>query len=162
WWPAPDCTPLEWAVSQKKSNAVRVLTERGAGARTRDDLERAERIVTFLQSACWGQDVHGKGDHRMYDRAPQRPPPDDPPVARDNLYAAIVCGERDEVARRLAADPGAARARGGALGWTPILYLAYTRFTHQSTIDHALAIARLLLDHGGDPNDFYMAGDSRY
>ncbi len=47
---APDCTPLEWATAQRKQNAVRVLTERGAGARTRDDLQRAQRIVTFLPS----------------------------------------------------------------------------------------------------------------
>jgi hypothetical protein len=31
-----------------------------------------------------------------------------------------------------------------------------------ATIEHALAIAALLLDHGADPNDFYMAGDARY
>ena len=33
WWPAPDCTPLQWATMQQKPNAVRVLTERGVGAR---------------------------------------------------------------------------------------------------------------------------------
>jgi ankyrin repeat protein len=161
-WPAPDCTPLEWAVVQKKADAVRVLTERGAGARTRDDIRRAERIVTFLQSACWDHHVHGKADHRMHDRAAQRLLAYDPSMARDNLYSEIVCGEVEEVARLLAADPAAAWARGGARGWTPILYLAYTRFTHPPTMQHALAIARLLLDHGADPNDFYMAGDARY
>ena len=62
----------------------------------------------------------------------------------------------------LAAHPEAARARGGARDWTPILYLAYTRFTHPPTLENALAIAQLLLDHGADPNDFYMAGDARY
>ena len=29
-------------------------------------------------------------------------------------------------------------------------------------MEQALPIARLLLDHGADPNDFYMAGDARY
>jgi uncharacterized protein len=130
--------------------------------RTRDESERAERVATFLQSACWDHHVHGKGDHRMYDRAAQRLLAEDPSIARDSLYTAIVCGDRDEVARILAADPDAARARGGARGWTPILYLSYARFTHQSTIDNALEIARLLLDLGADPNNFYMAGDARY
>jgi uncharacterized protein len=162
WWPAPDCSPLEWATTQRKKSAVRVLTEHGAGARTRVDMQRAERIVTFLQSACWDHHVHGKADHRMYDRAAQRLLAQDPSMARDSLYAAIVCGEREEVARILAAEPHAARTRGGARGWTPILYLAYTRLTHQPTAEHAHAIARLLLDHGADPNDFYMAGDARY
>ena len=50
----------------------------------------------------------------------------------------------------------------GSRGWTPILYLAYTRFSHPPVIEHALDIARLLLDRGADPNDFYMAGDARY
>ena len=162
WWPEPDCTPLQWATSQQKPNAVRVLNERGAGTRTPDDRQRAEHIVTFLQSACWDHHIHGKGEHRMHDRAAQRILAQDPSIARDSIYTAIVCGDRREVERILAARPETARERGGARSWTPILYLTYTRFTHQPTIEHALAIARLLLDHGADPNDFYMAGDARY
>lgn len=162
WWPEPACTPLEWAAAQHKSNAVQVLTERGAGTRTRAEIERAEQVVAFLQSACWDHHVHGKGDHRMHDRAAQRLLAQDPSIARHDLYTAIVCGDLQEVDRILAERPHAARERGGARGWTPILYLAYTRFTHEPTIEHALTIARRLLDHGADPNDFYMAGDARY
>jgi ankyrin repeat protein len=58
---APDCAPLEWATAQRKQNAVRVLTECGAGARTRDDLQRAQRIVTFLPSACCPRPVSKDG-----------------------------------------------------------------------------------------------------
>jgi ankyrin repeat protein len=162
WWPEPDGTPLEWATARHKPNAVRVLTARGAGTRTRDELERAERIVTFVQSACWDHHVHGKSEHRMHDRAAQRLLARDPLIARDSIHTAVVCGDRQEVERVLGARPDAARERGGARNWTPILYLTYTRFSHQPTIENALAIARLLLDHGADPNDFYMAGDSRY
>jgi ankyrin repeat protein len=162
WWPAPDTRPLDWATARKTQNAVRVLTERGAATRTRDDIERAERVARFLKSACWDHEVHGKGDHRMHDRAAQRLLAHDPSIARENLYTAIVCGDDDQVARILRGDPEAARARGGPRGWTPILYLAYTRFTHRATIDHAIDIARLLLDCGANPNDFYMAGDAQY
>ncbi|HXW06398.1 MAG TPA: ankyrin repeat domain-containing protein [Vicinamibacterales bacterium] len=162
WWPAPDCTPLEWATAKQSENAARILLDRGAGSRTRDDIERAERIVTFLRAACWDGDVHGRRDHRMHDRAAQRLLTQDPSIARESLYTAIVCGERDEVARVLAANPEAARTPGGGRGWTPILYLAYTRFTHPQTLENALDIARLLLERGADPNDFYMAGDARY
>jgi uncharacterized protein len=162
WWPAPDCTPLEWATAQRKQNAVDALIARGAGARTLADIERADRIVTFLQSACWDHHVHGKADHRMYDHAAERALLQDSTIAHDSIYTAVVCGNREEVARILAARPEAARGRGGARDWTPILYLGYTRFTHTPTIENALAIARLLLDHGADPNDFYMAGDARY
>ncbi len=162
WWPRADCTPLEWATSQGKPNAIRILTERGAAARTPGDRERAERIVAFLQSACWDHEVHGKGDHRMHDRAAERILAQDPSIARDSIYTAIVCGDQQEVARILAARPEAARQAGGPRAWTPILYLAYTRFSHAPTVEQALPIARLLLDHGADPNDFYMAGDARY
>jgi uncharacterized protein len=162
WWPAPDCTPLEWATAQGKQNAIRILTERGAGVRTRDDIQRAERIARFLQYACWDGEVHGKAEHRMCDRAAERLLTQDPAIVRDSLYTAIVCGDREEVARNLSARPDAARVPGGSRAWTPILYLAYTRFTHVPTIENALAIAQSLLDHGADPNDFYLAGDARY
>ena len=162
WWPEPACTPLEWASARQKPNALHVLTERGAGTRTRADIQRAEQIVAFLQSACWDHHVHGKGDHRMHDRAAQRILAQDPSIAGHDLYTAIVCGDRQSVERILAGRPQVARERGGARGWTPILYLAYTRFTHQPTTANALPIARLLLDHGADPNDFYMAGDAPY
>src|SRR5262249_12409500 len=83
-------------------------------------------------------------------------------IARDSIYTAVVCGDIEEVERILAREPGAAREPGGSRGWTPLLYLGYARFSNQATIDNAVAIARLLLDRGADPNDFYMAGDSRY
>jgi ankyrin repeat protein len=56
WWPAPECKPLEWAVARKQDNAVRILTERAAGDRTREGSEHAGRVVTFLRSACWDPD----------------------------------------------------------------------------------------------------------
>ncbi|HEY3052405.1 MAG TPA: ankyrin repeat domain-containing protein [Thermoanaerobaculia bacterium] len=121
-----------------------------------------ERIETFLESACWDHHVHGKGDHRMYDRAAQRILAENPEIPRDSIYTAIVCGELAEVERILRERPEAARESGGARGWTPILYSSFTRFTHSKTIANAIAIARLLLDHGANPNDFYMAGDSHY
>lgn len=162
WWPAPATTPLDWARTTKKTNAERVLAERGAGTRTPEQLRRAQRVVDFLQSACWDHHVHGKGDHRMYERAARRMLARDPAIATESLYTAIVCGEIDTVRRVLLEDPEAARRPGGARGWTPILYLAYTRFTHPPTIANAIDIARLLLDAGANPNDFYMAGDAQY
>jgi ankyrin repeat protein len=98
----------------------------------------------------------------MHDRAAQRLLAQDPAIATEDLYTAIVCGEIDAVRRALATDPDSARRAGGGRGWTPILYLAFTRFSHPNTIANALEIARLLLDAGANPSDFYMAGDSQY
>ena len=161
WWPKPDDTPLQWATSQAKQAAIRALTDRGA-SRTPEQVAHAERVARFLRFTCWDHHVHGKGDHRMYDRAAQRILAQHPEIARADLYTAIVCGEIGEVERTIAARPAVARERGGSRGWTPLLYLCYTRFTHQKTFDNAVAIARLLLEHGADPNAFYMAGDSSY
>jgi ankyrin repeat protein len=122
-----------------------------------------DRIVSsFLQMACWDHREHGKADHRMYDRAAQRLLAQHPDLAQHSLYTAIVCGNIAEVRRILDARPAAAREPGGSRGWTPILYLSYTRFTAAATVEHAIEIARLLLDRGASPNDFYMAGDSEY
>jgi ankyrin repeat protein len=162
WWPTPECTPLEWASSQGKTNAIRSLSERHANASPADRTAHAERVATFLRAACWDEHVHGKRDHRRSDRTAQRLLSHDPTIARDSIHTAVVCGDIEEVRRILAAQPEAARAPGGARGWTPILYLAYTRFSHASTLEHAVTIADVLLDHGADPNDFYMAGDARY
>jgi ankyrin repeat protein len=162
WWPVDDCTPRAWATARGRTQALRALTERGAALRPGEPDARATRIATFLQFACWDEHVHGKSDHRMYDRAAQRLLASDPTIARDSLDTAIVCGDVAEVRRILADHPTRARERGGPRNWTPLLYAAYTRFTHRATLDHAVEIARLLLDHGADPNDFYMAGDARY
>ena len=157
--PEPDATPLAWAVAQNKAAAARVLSAHGAEGSKR---QQAERVATFLQFACWDHHVHGKGDHRMHDRAAQRLLRQHPEIARDSIYTAIVCGDLMEVERILAERPEAATEAGGSRGWPPLLYLCFTRFTHAPTIDNALAIARALLDRGADPNSYYKAGDSRY
>jgi ankyrin repeat protein len=162
WWPGPDATPLDWARSTGRASAERTLIARGAGTRTVAELRHAERVVSFLHSACWDHHVHGKGDHRMHDRAAQRILTQDSTIATDSLYTAIVCGEVDAVRRIVSERPETAREAGGARRWTPILYLAYTRFTHPNTTAHAVEIAQLLLDAGANPNDFYMAGDAKY
>ena len=159
WWPRPDQTPLAWAVERQKTEAVRVLTELGVD---RGAHERATLAARFLRFACWDHYTHGKGDHRMYDRAAARLLEQHPEIARVNLYTAIVCGELEHVQQLLAERPEAATEPGGVRGWAPILYLAFTRFTHARTTENAEAIARLLLDRGADPNVFYKAGDANY
>ena len=98
----------------------------------------------------------------MYDRAAQRLLAQHPGLARHSVYPAIVSGEIDEVRRILAERPGAATEPGGSRGWTPMLYATYTRFTHPATVANGVEMVRLLLDHGANVNDFYMAGDSQY
>jgi hypothetical protein len=110
-----------------------------------------------------------------------------PEIATANFYTAVVCGGLEAVNRALAADPGWARRpstdpRGepvqrrtdaggegdlvkkdwGAKGWEPLSYVCFTRLPLPSVTDNAIAIARALLDHGTDPNVYFMAGSSSY
>ncbi len=124
--------------------------------------EHAERVRRFLQFACWDTHVHGKGDHAMYDRAARRLLERHPEIARDSIYTAAVAGDLQQVERLLSVRPEAAREPGGSRGWTPLLYLCFTRLSHQPSIDNAVAIARALLDRGANPNDFYKAGEASY
>ena len=123
---------------------------------------RGDLVDAFLEFACWDHHVHGKGDHRRIDLAAQRLLRQHPEIAYDSIYTAVVCGEIDDVRARIAARPESARDAGGTRGWTPLLYLCFTRFTHRPTIENAVEIGRLLLDHGANPNDFYMAGSAPY
>ncbi len=94
WWPRADQSPLSWAVDKQMAGAVQILTERGADAASH---EHARLAAQFLQFACWDHHTHGKGDHRMYDRAAGRLLEQAPEVARANLYTAIGCGEVEHV-----------------------------------------------------------------
>jgi ankyrin repeat protein len=98
----------------------------------------------------------------MCDRAAVRLLAQHPDIARDNLFTAVVCGDVEYVRQVLDETPAAAATAGGSRGWTPLLYLCYARVSHPPTIANAVAIGRLLLDRGANPNDFYQAYDSRY
>jgi ankyrin repeat protein len=121
-----------------------------------------EIVEDFLGFACWDNDVHGKADHRLADRAAGRLLAQHPAIAKHSLYTAVVCGDLPEVARRLAERPESARERGGSRGWTPLLYLCFARFSHAPLHENAVAIARALLDGGANPNDSYPACDVPY
>ena len=111
-----------------------------------DDTRRsqAERVEIVLRSVMWqGDRVSGA---RILARWPQ--------ISADSLYTAVATGNLDEVQRRLAADPAAANRKGGPLNWQPLLYFAYARLPGGES--HALEIARLLLDHGADPNAYWV------
>lgn len=122
----------------------------------------ADLVAAFLEFACWDHHVHGKGDHRRADLAAQRLLAQHPRITHDSIYTAVVCGDVDDVRRHIAERPASAREPGGSRGWTPLLYLCFTRFTHQPTLENAVAIGRMLLDAGANPNDFYMAESAPY
>lgn len=75
-----------------------------------------------------------------------------PELGRASIHAAAATGDLVAARAFLAAEPSAATRLGGPFGWEPLLYLAYSRIG----AGDALATARLLLDHGADPDAGYL------
>ena len=77
-----------------------------------------------------------------------------PALTRDHIWAAAAAADVEALRRMVRVDPAQAAAAGGPFGWTPLMYLCYSRATasHTETLD----AATLLLDAGADPNAGYL------
>ncbi|HZI40970.1 MAG TPA: ankyrin repeat domain-containing protein [Gemmatimonadaceae bacterium] len=183
----PDGRTLrELAVEQGRDDIVEILDDYDRRAKavlasaTSDD--HAARVTRFLTNACPDHHVRGGWAHAVARETAARLLEQHPEIARDSIYTAVVCGEVDLVQRMLNEHPDLARQKGGPKGsygaagsefvvdpavpseprWEPLLYLCFTRLSTPAAENNAVAIAKLLLDHGADPNCYFMAGDSRY
>ncbi|HYD53003.1 MAG TPA: ankyrin repeat domain-containing protein, partial [Gemmatimonadaceae bacterium] len=183
WWPARWHTPLAWAVANGRADSVRVLLEAGAarivapdGRTLRQMAEAAGhaevvalldeydhfdettrgRLRRFVRAACPDHEIRGRPAHDEARRQATRLLAHHPELAHDGLATAVICGDVDAVRRALAANPAAAGERTGPKQWEPLLYLCFTRLDHGPSNEHAVDIARLLLDHGADPNAHFM------
>ncbi|WP_055585422.1 ankyrin repeat domain-containing protein [Streptacidiphilus griseoplanus] len=79
-----------------------------------------------------------------------------PGLTTTSVHAAAAAADIDALAGLLAADPTLAAAEGGPFAWEPILYLAYARHAPTIPADAVVRAARMLLDHGADPNAGYL------
>jgi ankyrin repeat protein len=135
----------------------------------------AQLADLFLEYACADPILNnGPAAHARRSRAALRILTRHPEIARDSIHTAVVCGDLEEVQRILAERPEAATEPGGPRRkqrlreqeklWTPLLHLCYGRLPTPEAGDNAMAIARALLDHGADPNDYFEVGSqpSRY
>ncbi len=125
--------------------------------RALDQASEAERVAEFLTRACLS---YGRDDWPDKWRRAERIRMHHPEVARANLYCACVAGELERVRELLAADATLATRPGGPQAWPPLLFVCYGRLPHPPAGEHALAIARLLLDHGADPDSYFLWDDT--
>ena len=107
----------------------------------------------FLVLAClrYGDDAPARWERAARLLAEQ------PGIAQSSIHAAAAAADADRGACAAARRSGARRQReGGPYRWEPLLYLAYAR--HDPAVSEAatLGTARLLLDHGADPNAGYL------
>jgi ankyrin repeat protein len=109
----------------------------------------------FLCLACL---VYGGDDLARPARAAQMLRRD-PALAGRSIHTAVAVGDERAVATMLAADRSLATATGGPFGWEPLLYLAYSRLVAEGPRHSHVAVGRLLLDHGADPNAGYLSED---
>jgi ankyrin repeat protein len=100
----------------------------------------------FLRLACltYGSDAPGR-----WHEAQQLPPV----VADADVFTMAAAGSFDAMQALLLDDPALARSSGGPFDWEPLLYLCYSRLPVAAPY---LETARLLLDHGADPNAGYL------
>src|SRR6185312_6392998 len=82
-------------------------------------------------------------------------------IAHANIYAASTAGDVATVRAMLAENPSLANLKGGPNHWEPLLYVAYSRLNSEAAGHSTLAVARLLLAHGADPNTGFL-WDGRY
>jgi ankyrin repeat protein len=84
---------------------------------------------------------------------------EDPQLAGASIYAAAAAGDVGQVRAILERDPSLAAAKGGPLGWEPLLYACYSRLPDAADRS-TLEAARLLLARGADPNAGFLYSGS--
>lgn len=119
-------------------------------------MNSASAVDRFVRLACLTYD-HWRPSFAEKARRMLEETPD---LARANVHAAAAAGDVAAVRRFVERDPGTVNAPGDALGWEPLLHACYSRLNgadaHHSTLD----VARVLLEHGADPNAGFLWGGS--
>ena len=130
----------------------------------------AERVAEFMENAILTYGVPPgteKWDPRYADDPARRLLAarilrNDPEVGRDSIHTAVLCGDLVTVQRFLSERPDAASEKGGVRRWEPLLYVCFERLPIEAASENAVAIARMLLDAGADPNVYFTDGENHF
>jgi ankyrin repeat protein len=165
----PGLRDVQYALAREHGLAGWSALKRRLEDRAFDDNRLAELAALFLENACADPILaNGPAAHSRRSQSALRILTHHPEIARYSIHTAVVCGDLEEVERLLKERPEAGTEPGGPLRrrhlhqreklWTPLLHLCYGRLPIAAAGANAGAIARLLLDHGADPNDYFQVG----
>lgn len=76
-------------------------------------------------------------------------------LGKANIYTAAAVGDVAAMTDFLAKGADV-HAKGGPFGWEPLLYAAYSRLDSEAEEYSTLEAARLLIEHGADPNAGFL------
>jgi ketosteroid isomerase-like protein len=108
-------------------------------------------VDEFLRLACL---TYGDDDRDRFRRA-QALVEQHEWLTRASIHTIAATGDVDVAGELLDRDRSQASLVGGPHGWEPLLYLTYSRVP-LGPGHSAVAVARLLLEHGADPNAGYL------
>jgi ankyrin repeat protein len=112
----------------------------------------AELADEFLRLACLN---YGEDDRARRLRAAELLHAH-PELASASIHTAAAVGDVEAARSLLQTDPPCANAQGGPFDWPPLLYVTYSRVGDRPLGPSSVAVARLLLDAGADPNAGYL------
>lgn len=133
---------------ERVHRATRSPHEQPVGGDLVDDGARADEL---LRLACLNYGVDDPA--RWQDAA--RLLAAHPHLASASMFTAAAAGDVAATAGILGADPTTASGEGGPFDWQPLLYLTYSRID-LGDVGDPVRVARLLLEHGADPNAGYL------
>lgn len=106
----------------------------------------------FLRLACI---TYFDGDHPARRERARQLLASKPHIAKANIYTAAAVGDVAAVAEILMKTADV-HVKGGPFDWEPLLYAAYSRLDSEAEEHSTLKVARLLIEHGADPNAGFL------
>lgn len=106
----------------------------------------------FLRLACI---TYFDGDHPSRRERARQLLAEKPQIANANIYTAAAVGDVGVVTDLLTQNADV-HAKGGPFDWEPLLYTAYSRLDSEAEEHSTLEVARLLIEHGADPNAGFL------
>lgn len=134
-------------------NRVEVVSRYSAWPNTLKSADDSPKLVDrFMSLAC----LNYANDHVSRREKAGELLAANPSIVTENIFAAATTGDHTAVKDLLGREPSLARLQGGPHNWEPLLYATYSRLNSSRKKHSTLEVARVLLDHGADPNAGFL------